>query len=281
MYPGTTRTKFGQKPAPLRELMEHPSPTLAPATLKVQRWVRPIPILDQEDLLKQGIHTSQFIPGCATDVDALGSCTANASTGSYAERLAAAYSGADIAAALAAAGLSPTDAAQDEEWAIKFYNATTDAYGGPGGEWPPNDDGSTGIYCCDELEAEHHIQSHVTGAGLEGLLTMLQIGSAIVGSPWFNSMMEPDQYGFIDGDGSRSAFEAMVRSGLAGGHERYAGCLETLALTRTGEVDILNTVLEDDNSWSESWGDQGRYRYHASFVVWLGGQFDSKQFVVS
>src|ERR1019366_694038 len=81
----------------------------------------PIPVLDQEDLLAQGIHTSQLIPG-APDVDALGSCTCNPGTASYAERATAAGRGLPFAT---------SDAIAAERWAIVLYHNTTDQTGEP------------------------------------------------------------------------------------------------------------------------------------------------------
>jgi hypothetical protein len=271
-------TLFGRKPAPEREALEAPEELIPIDQLKEVRWTPPIPVLDQEDLLAQDIHTSEFIQGETQDVDALGSCTAQASTASFAERLAAVKG----VAALASVGISPTDTRANEIWAIKFYHAVTTAYGGPDGEWPPNDDGSSGIYCCDELEVRGLIESHKSATTVWGLLSLLQKGSAEVGGPWFNSMMTPDSNGFIDGDGSTAAIKRVIASGEAGGHERYVGAIIQLKLTSKGEIDLERTILEDRNSWDANWGPLGgSYRYHASFLQATLNQTDFKAFVVA
>jgi hypothetical protein len=277
-YPGTTRTKFGRKAAPEREALEGPEEVIPLKDLEEKRWTSPIPILDQEDLLAQGIHTSQFIDGETQDVDALGSCTANASTTSFAERYSAVHGTAD--ATLKAVGLSTTDAAADEIWAIKFYHATTDAYGGPGGQWPPDDEGSSGIYCCDELEVRSLITGYKSATSIQGLLTLLQTGSAIIGGPWFNSMMTPDSNGFIDGDGSRGAIQRLLASGRLAGHERKVSAIVKLKLTSKGQLDLEGTILEDCNSWDASFGLKGSYRYHASFLAATLSDTDFKAFVI-
>ena len=75
MYQGPTITKFGQvsvaEPLKFDMLEIHDG-----AKLSEVDHVIPIPVLDQEDLHKQGIDVSTLVPG-AQDVDALGSCTCN------------------------------------------------------------------------------------------------------------------------------------------------------------------------------------------------------------
>jgi len=275
-------TLFGQHPAPEREMLEAPVTPLANTQLKVVRWTPPIPILDQEDLLAQGIHTSKFIPRCQTDSDALGSCTANATTASLAERWVAAGKSLEDAAltsegqTFALAG----DSVTDEEFAITFYNQTTETYGGIGGNWPPNDEGSSGIFCCDELEKHGLIRGHKSASSIEGLLTLLQEGTVIVGGPWYNSMMSPDPKGFIDGDGSPEAIRDVLDSGIAGGHERCVCAIVELVLTPEGQIDFQKTILEDRNSWDPSWGLKGSYRYHASFLKATLDQTDWKSFTI-
>src|SRR6266568_3772718 len=88
MYAGTTKTKFGQVSVaePLRmDLLEiHDG-----APLKEVEHDIPIPVLDQEDLHKQGIDVTKLVPG-AQDADALGSCTCNTGAAHIAERWVAA-----------------------------------------------------------------------------------------------------------------------------------------------------------------------------------------------
>src|SRR6201981_2781858 len=92
MYAGTTSTKFGQfavaEPVRFDVLAFH-----GDTPLKEVEHTIPIPVLDQEDLHKQGIDVTKLVPGAA-DTDALGSCTCNTGTAHIAERWAAA--GKDI-----------------------------------------------------------------------------------------------------------------------------------------------------------------------------------------
>jgi hypothetical protein len=272
-YAGSTSTKFGRyqvaEPFHFGRLHMHADDT----PLRETSWPIPVPVLDQEDLLRQGIKVGQVVPG-AKDVDALGSCTANASMASLAERLAAADK------PLTAAGLSG-NAVADEKRAISFYHADTMQTGDPAQEFPPADCGSTGLYCCRELIREGLIADYQTGTGALSLLSMLQAGSVIQGTPWFEAWMQQDADGFVDGDGSYGALEAAVESGVAGGHETCVHQVVQLAQTSAGAVDLRNTVVQVRNSWSPSWGVLGGdFRLHASTLQMLSQFVDYKQFVV-
>lgn len=273
MYAGATPTKFGRlHRAEIftadRLHFHHESAT--PALKEVEHTV-PIPVLDQEDLTAQGIDTSKLVPGAAK-VDALGSCTANATTASLAERYAAA--GKPLPA-----GLSETNAVADEEWAIKFYAVCTHQTDDPSEEWPPTDCGSTGLACCQELEKQKLITNYKVPAGVTGALSALQSGTVIQGTPWFNSWMSPDSQGFIDGDGSAESLEAAILSGVAGGHETCQVGIPQLAVSGNS-VDLQNTVIKVRNSWSVNWDLAGYFYIHASTLDYLTSYVDYKQFVV-
>jgi len=233
----------------------------------------PLPVLDQEDLLSQGIDTSAIVPG-AQKVDALGSCTANATAASIAERYKAA--GRPLPA-----GLSAASAPLSEEWAIRFYHACTDQTGNPSSEWPPSDCGSTGLYCCRELMKQGLIGSYRTAHGAQNIASLLQSGTVIQGTPYFNSWMDPGPGAFIDGDGSQEALQAAIASGVAGGHETCITALEALAVTETGQVIPEKCVIRVRNSWSASWGDHGSFRLHLSTLQMLGSHCDFKAFVIA
>lgn len=66
------RFQVAEAPSALRALHFHTT-----EKLKTVDHEPKVAVLDQEDLLAQGIRVSQFIQG-AKDVDALGSCTAQA-----------------------------------------------------------------------------------------------------------------------------------------------------------------------------------------------------------
>jgi hypothetical protein len=241
--------------------------------LKVVDHEPPIPCLDQEDLEAQGIDTAALIPG-AQSVDALGSCTAQATTASLSERYKAAGQALP-------SGLSTSDAKADEEWAIRFYHACTDQTGDPSQEWPPTDCGSTGLYCCTELEKQKLIGSYKSASGVQNLVSLLQGGTVIVGMPWFNSWMEPDSHAFVDGDGSMDALERAIDSGVAGGHETCISAVERLTLNGLGMIDPDESHVRVRNSWSASFGDHGSYRIHLSTLQMLGSHADFKAFVVA
>lgn len=278
MYPGVTSTKFGRYHVaePFRAELLHLDTGTA---LKTVAHEIPIPVLDQEDLQSQGIDTSQIIPG-ASKVDALGSCTANATTASAAERYTAAGKDLDLLLGRFTQGNRTVSSRECEAWAIRFYDLCTHQTGDPAQEWPPTDCGSTGLYCCQQLIRQHFITSYKTGTGGHALASMLQAGSVIIGSPWFNDWMEPDPDGFIDGDGSMDALRITMGSGVAGGHETCAYALPKVKLTATGQIDLQNSWVQVRNSWSPSWGLSGDYRIHLSTIDWLAQNIDLKQFVL-
>lgn len=268
-YSGATPTKFGRYAVaePMRFARFHrPQPA---SSLKTVSWTIPVPVQDQEDLFAQDIDTSALIKGAAR-VDALGSCTAQATTVCYAERSVATNGSLPKF-------LSATDAVANEKWSIVFYHQTTDLTGDPSQEYPPTDCGSTGLYCCQELERLGLIKSYTSGSDVEQLLSMLQTGTVIQGTPFFNSWMSPDQDGFIDGDGSRRAIEEAIDSGVAGGHETCIYAIESLG-------SLQKTVLGIRNSWGDGWGLKGNFRMHASTLDYLcryaGSQVDFKSFVL-
>lgn len=274
MFDGVTPTKFGryQVAEPVQfELLHHRARALTTVDHEP-----PVPVLDQEDLLAQGIDVTAIVLGAVKGTDALGSCTCNAGTVSLAERRAAA---GDRAAALGEAvvdgqTLTGTDAVADERFAIALYHAVTDQTGDPSQEWPPTDCGSTGLYVCTELRKLNLINGYRVGANVAAALDLLLDGTVIFGTPFFNAWMEPDHDGFIDGDGSAEALERAIRSGVAGGHEMCLTAVERAA------DDLSQVVVRVRNSWSEAWGDHGSCRLHASTLQRLGAYVDYKQFVI-
>lgn len=271
----TNQTKFGRYQvaesfSALARLHHYSGAT----ALKAVEHMPPLGVLDQEDLKAQGIDVSTFIAGATKNIDALGSCTANATT----VALSNALSQAEFLHTTRAGSYNDTVGA--ERWAITFYASCTHQTGDTSTEWPPTDCGSSGPYIVSELEALGLASGDRIAHGADNIVSLMQTDGVLVGSPWFESWMEPDAHGFIDGDGSASALETAIRSGVAGGHETYHWGIEHLALTATGAVDPFNTIMLARNSWSSSWGDAGNFRYHLSTLVMLGQYCDIRQLVV-
>lgn len=243
----------------------------------------PLGVLDQSDLIAQGIHTSRFIPGCKQDAEALGSCTANtaieAVAGLLSEQDFVAFCRSLIADKAAETCSDYGDVKGAERAVIGFYHACTDQTGETNAEWPPTDCGSSGPYMYELLKRLGVISGQkITHAG-EGLVSLLQTGIVCVGSPWFYSWEEPDKDGFIDGDGSPAALEAAIRSGVAGGHETSMVAVEKIAFTGMGAIDPQDTIIRTRNHWRVSWGDSGCCRSHLSTWMMLSGQCDFRGFV--
>lgn len=219
----------------------------------------------------QGIFTSKLIPN-GQDEDALGSCVFNATTSA----LAADY---NAAGKKLPAGVTGTDARTDQVFAIKLYHATTTETGDPASEWEPTDCGSTGYDVCKELIRQRLIKNYRTGGSSLQLASLLQTGTVIIGMPWFSAAMQPDQNGFIDGDGSKEAVEALVQSGVAGGHETHVYAMPQVGLV-SGHFVPSKTVFRVRNSWDAQWGQDGDYLVHGSTIDALAGYADLKQFVL-
>lgn len=267
----------------------HVAETLsALATLHVHDGITPLTtvdhepkvgVLDQEDLIAQGIRVSTFIPG-AKDVDALGSCTANATVSALSNVLSRDAFAAWVAFPVHTTDVHPyDDVVSAEKAAIRFYHASTDQTGQRSEEWPPTDCGSSGPYIVSECVKQKLASGAKIASGAQNIVSLMQSGGLLTGSPFFNSWESPDANGFIDGDGSPAALQAAIRSGLAGGHETFWSAIEKLVLTETGAVDPAKTVIRFRNSWAKGWGDNGSARFHLSTFVALGGQCDHRLLV--
>ena len=275
-HPCYGRYQVAEPPSTLLDLHLHDG-----TALKVADHETPLEVLDQSDLLAQGIHCSRFIPGCREDPDALGSCTANATMAGLAAGLPKveflAVCKQLIHSSYAASPTGYADVVGVERAAIAFYHVCTDQTGNPAEEWPPTDCGSSGPYIVNELKRLGVIRGQKIASAGESLLSLMQMGGCLMGSPWFYKWEEPDQHGFIDGDGSASAIEASIESGVAGGHETRLAAIEKITLLPTGHVDPAKTVIRGRNSWTKGWGDNGCYRLHLSTLIAIGGQCDFRQ----
>lgn len=227
--------------------------------LRPVRHEIPIPILDQEDLVSQGIHVSQIVPG-AQDVDALGSCTANTGTAALAWLL-----GTDR---LGEVGLSATDAAAGERYAIGLYHEATLDDDDLRDEWPPADCGSSGLGIARALKARGLVGSYLHATDADAFASMLQTGPVMVGMPWMQAFFQPDVDGYIDSG-------QWMSSGVAGGHEVLAVGLDEVAQDAGGRVIPQQTVVRLRNSWSIRWGALGgEFRLRMSTYVALRQYID-------
>jgi len=209
--------------------------------LKPAEWAPKVPVLDQQDLIAQGIHTSQLFKG-APDVDALGSCTANSAT--------ALISILHDPATLAEAGLDVTDPAAAEEWAIGLYSDATHRDQWHDQAWPSTDCGSSGLGVAKALRHRGLIDQYGHATTAEELGMLLQTGPVLMGIVWVDAFFTPDPDGFID------TAPNWLTSTVAGGHEVCLTALEDVAFNPDGTL-ADSTVLRFVNSWTTSWGDQG------------------------
>lgn len=206
-------------------------------------WAPKVPVLDQQNLTSQGIHTSSLFEG-VDDVDALGSCCGNAAT--------ALISVLHTADELAGAGLDVADAAAAEAWAIGLYSDATHRDQWNEYSWPSQDCGSSGLGVAKALRTRGLIDQYGHATTAEELAVLLQTGPVLMGMPWRSSFSDAGLAGFIDAD------PMWASSPLEGGHEVCITALEDLDLNADGTV-ADSTVLRFVNSWG-SWGDHGSGR---------------------
>lgn len=186
--------------------LNYPAPEGGPRAWRSVRHQRFIPILNQGNL---------------------GSCTGNAAVGC----LGTAQFWDDATKQV----LSPTDAARDENEAVKLYSAATglDPFEGA---YPPNDTGSNGLSVAKACKNAGLISGYTHAFSLDALLTALSKQPVIVGTRWTHDMFTPDADGRLHPSGE-----------VAGGHE-YA----------LDELDVDRQHIGMTNSWGSSWGQDGR-----------------------
>jgi hypothetical protein len=231
--------------------------------LKPVEWLPKTPVLDQQNLLTQGIHTSSLFEG-VPDVDALGSCTANAAT--------CLISVLHTPDELSAAGLDVTDPAAAEAWAIDLYSDATHRDQWHDQAWPSTDCGSSGLGVAKALRhrglAPHY--RHATTA--EELCAYLQTGPLLMGMPWHEAFFTPPGPSALLDD-----IPNWQNSPVAGGHEVCTTALEDVMVTESGGLDYERTILRARNSWSTSWGDQGEFRLSLALYQALRSEIDLVQ----
>ncbi|MFB7312993.1 hypothetical protein [Streptomyces sp. NPDC056192] len=226
--------------------------------LRATEWEPRIPVLDQQNLIAQGIYTSRDY-GLDDDVDALSSCTGNAATALLSILLTKEQA--------AGAGLNTDDATAAEHYAIGLYADATERDQWQDAQWPSQDVGSSGLGVAKVLRDRGLIDQYGHATTAEELCTLLQSGPVLLGMPWFSSFSEPNASGFVDADPNWSS------SPLEGGHEVCVTALETVAL-QDGALIPDQTVLRFVNSWSSSWADNGSGRLTLTTYLALLDQID-------
>jgi hypothetical protein len=227
--------------------------------LHAREWEPTIPVLDQQDLISQGIDTDDWHPHSGT-VDALGSCTGNAGTAVLSCLLSKAEA--------AAARLDTTDAAAAERFAISLYADATRADEWHRRQWPSEDCGSSGLGVAKVLKRRGLIQQYGHATTAHQLAVLLQTGPVLMGMPWHEAFFEPPASALLDD------IRGWEHSPLAGGHEVAVIALDKVTIGRTGVLDLRNTLLRIRNSWSASWGDGGDFRMSLAVYQALRDQID-------
>jgi hypothetical protein len=214
--------------------------------IKPAEWAPKVPVLDQQDLLAQGIHTSTLFEG-APDVDALGSCTANSAT--------ALISILHDPATLAEAGLDITDPVAAEKWAISLYSDATHRDQWHDQAWPSTDCGSSGLGVAKALRHRGLIDQYGHATTALELCRDLQHGPVLMGTVWHSAWFEPVGSAALLDD-----IPGWQASPVAGGHEVCITALEDVQYDDTGGLDYARTILRIRNSWSRTWADEGEFR---------------------
>lgn len=253
----------------------------------------PCAILDQEDLIKQGIDVHAFIPGAPRGVGALGSCTANTAVEWAASVMTVEQFTTFVVAVLglvkqklptyAQPSMIYGDIRMLEVAAIVFYYECTHATGHPSEEWPPTDCGSSGLAVYDLLHRLGFAASERTASGATSIVSLMQTGALAVGTPYLSAWMDPlasDDY-CVDGDGSIATLREQVAEGVAGGHELLFPAIVQLEFLRSGAIDSHHTILEFPNHWDAQWADHGKARIHLSTIVSFGSHADLRQFRIA
>ncbi|MCX5000980.1 hypothetical protein [Streptomyces longwoodensis] len=231
-------------------------------TIVPAEWHPTAPVLDQQNLLAQGIHTSQLYLEVG-DVDALGSCTANAAT--------CLISALHTPQTLAAAGLDVTDPAAAEAWAIGLYSDATHRDQWMSEAWPSTDCGSSGLGVAKALRSRGLVDQYGHATTAEELCALLQNGPVLAGLPWYSAWFDPAGASALLDD-----VPGWDRSPLAGGHEVCITALETVTHT-DGALDYERTILRARNSWSTAWGDAGHFRLSLALYQAIRSEVDLVQ----
>lgn len=198
---------------------------------------------DSSGITIKSVKHTRYIP--VLDQGDLGSCTGNAATGNLGT--------GDFYATV------KDKVTLDENEAVTLYSAATalDSYQGT---YPPTDTGSDGLSVAKAAQKAGLISGYQHITSLNDALAALQLGPIITGVNWYSTFDTPNASGVVS-IGKR----AYVR----GGHEFVLD-----------EVNAEKKLIGATNSWSTSWGLNGRFYFSfADFERLLGEQGDATVFV--
>ncbi|WP_329131564.1 hypothetical protein OG552_10535 [Streptomyces sp. NBC_01476] len=218
-----------------------------------------LPVLDQEDLIDQGIRTSELFPGL-DDLPALGSCGGN--------------SGTEVAAALltpveaTAVGLDVTDAVAAEKYAIGVYSDATKRDEWHDVQFPSDDCGTSGLAIAKVLRSRGICDQYGTATTAEEFARDMGHGTCLFGMPWYQAWFEPTSSALLDD------VTGWENSPIDGGHLVTATALEKVTFTKTGDLDPKRTIVRLRNHWTTSWGDGGSFRLSLDLYQQISDQVD-------
>jgi hypothetical protein len=123
-----------------------------------------------------------------------------------------------------------------EKAAVALYSRAT-VLDDIGGHYPPTDTGSSGLAVCKAGVESGYFTQYRHAFGYNQFAGAIQLSPVITGTSWYEGMFTPDADGYIWPTGK-----------VAGGHEYLILGLDPAG---KGKVTMLN-------SWSKSWGRNGR-----------------------
>lgn len=127
------------------------------------------------------------------------------------------------------------------------------------GTYPPSDTGSDGNSGAAASRQLGYITGWTHAFGVEHVLTALMAGPLTIGTDWHDDMFNPDSKGLVHPTGS-----------IVGGHQYVLD-----------GWDAVHGIFRFNNSWSNSWGDNGRfYMTYADLDTLLGRSGDAIQIQV-
>jgi hypothetical protein len=130
----------------------------------------------------------------------------------------------------------------DEAVAMEIYSLATHLDGFPASQdYPPNDNGSTGLGAAKAMQQLGYIDSYQHCFDMAGYLAAIQKQPLLVGTVWTQPMFKPDSTGLV-------TIGPVNDKTVLGGHE-YLG----------RGVNFEKQLLTFRSSWGESYGRKGEF----------------------